>query len=56
MVAGYVQSKDRKAMDKLIQRTRKEMERAAKELAFMDAARLRDELFALQEAVADWPA
>ena len=54
VVAGYVQAKDRQAMDKLIARTKREMERAAKELAFMDAARLRDELFALQGAVADW--
>mgnify|MGYP000377162804 FL=1 len=55
VVAGYVQSQDRKAMEKLMVRTRKEMERAAKELAFMDAARLRDELFAMEKAVADWP-
>ncbi|MCH1575316.1 MAG: excinuclease ABC subunit UvrB [Flavobacteriales bacterium] len=55
VVAGYVQSKDRKAMEKLMVRTRKEMERAAKELAFMDAARLRDELFAMEKAVSDWP-
>ena len=43
-------------MDKLMARTKREMERAAKELAFMDAARMRDELFALQDAVKDWPA
>ena len=41
-------------MEKLMARTRKEMERAAKELAFMEAARLRDELFAMEGAVANW--
>jgi len=55
VVAGYVKAQDRKAMEKLMARTRKEMERAAKELAFMDAARLRDELFAMEGAVANWP-
>ena len=55
VVEGYVKAKDRKAMEKLMARTRKEMERAAKELAFMDAARLRDELFAMEGAVANWP-
>lgn len=54
VVAGYVKSKDQQAMEKLIVRTRREMERAAKELAFMDAARLRDELFALEGAIAEW--
>ncbi|MFH0895389.1 MAG: excinuclease ABC subunit UvrB [Bacteroidota bacterium] len=39
----------RKAMDRI----RKEMEKAAKELNFMDAARLRDELFALQKLAED---
>ena len=55
VVAGYIKAKDRKAMDKLLARTRREMERAAKELAFMDAARMRDEMFALQNAIKDWP-
>ena len=55
VVEGYVKAKDRKAMEKLMARTRKEMERAANELAFMDAARLRDELFAMEGAVANWP-
>jgi excinuclease ABC subunit B len=55
VVASYVKSQDRKAMEKLMNRTKKEMERAAKELAFMDAARLRDELFTLEAAVANWP-
>jgi len=54
VVAGYVQAQDKKAMEKLMARTRKEMERAAKELAFMEAARLRDELFAMEGAVANW--
>ena len=52
----YLAAHDRKAMEKLMARTKREMERAAKELAFMDAARMRDELFALQDAVKDWPA
>lgn len=36
-------------LDKAIAQTRKSMEKAAKELDFMEAARLRDEMFALQE-------
>jgi excinuclease ABC subunit B len=36
-------------LNKAIQFTRKEMEKAAKELDFIEAARLRDELFALEE-------
>jgi excinuclease ABC subunit B len=35
-------------LDKAIKFTRKEMEKAAKELDFIEAARLRDELFALE--------
>ena len=35
-------------LNKAIQFTRKEMEKAAKELDFIEAARLRDELFALE--------
>ncbi|MBL6645826.1 MAG: UvrB/UvrC motif-containing protein, partial [Flavobacteriales bacterium] len=54
VVASYLKSKDLKAMEKLMARTRKEMQKAAKELAFMDAARLRDELFALEGAVENW--
>ena len=53
---GEMTWQDRQAMEKLMARTKREMEKADKELAFMDAARLRDELFALQEAVKDWPA
>ncbi len=36
-------------VDKAIQRTKKEMEKAAKELDFIEAARLRDEMFRLQK-------
>jgi len=36
-------------LDKLINQTKKAMEKAAKELDFMEAARLRDELFKLQK-------
>lgn len=36
-------------LTKLIQQTRKKMEKAAKELNFMEAARLRDEMFALEK-------
>lgn len=36
-------------LDKLIHQTRKSMEKAAKDLDFMEAARLRDKLFALQK-------
>lgn len=36
-------------LDKVILRTKKAMEKAAKELDFIEAARLRDEMFALQE-------
>jgi excinuclease ABC subunit B len=38
----------KEALVKTIARTKQQMERAAKELDFMEAARLRDELFALQ--------
>jgi len=36
-------------LEKALSRTRKDMERAARDLDFMEAARLRDELFAMQE-------
>lgn len=36
-------------LDKLINQTRKAMEKAAKDLDFMEAARLRDKLFSLQK-------
>ena len=35
-------------IEKTIKHTRKQMEKAAKELDFIEAARLRDELFALE--------
>jgi excinuclease ABC subunit B len=37
------------ALEKAIQKTKKEMEKAAKELDFIEAARLRDEMYRLQE-------
>jgi excinuclease ABC subunit B len=36
-------------LEKLIAKTKKEMEKAARDLDFMEAARLRDEMFALQK-------
>lgn len=36
-------------LEKLIARTKKEMEKAARDLDFMEAARLRDEMFSLQK-------
>ncbi|MCX7985509.1 MAG: UvrB/UvrC motif-containing protein, partial [Bacteroidales bacterium] len=44
-----VQYLDAKALKKLIDKTRKEMEAAARQLDFLEAARLRDELFALEK-------
>lgn len=44
-----IQSLSKEQLDKLIQQTKSRMERAAKELDFMEAARLRDEFFELQE-------
>lgn len=44
-----VQYMDAKSLEKTIAKTKKAMDRAAKELDFMEAARLRDELFALKE-------
>ncbi len=44
-----VQYMDYSQLDKLILKTRKAMEKAAKELDFIEAARLRDEMFALQD-------
>jgi excinuclease ABC subunit B len=40
---------DVEKLGKLIDQTKKKMEKAAKELDFMEAARLRDEMFALKE-------
>ena len=44
-----VQYMNRDDIDKLIKKTQKGMEKAAKELDFIEAARLRDELFELQK-------
>ncbi len=38
-------------LEKLMERTKKQMERAAKELDFMEAAKLRDEYFALKKII-----
>lgn len=40
---------DKEGIQKLINKTRKSMEKAAKELDFIEAARLRDEMFELQK-------
>jgi excinuclease ABC subunit B len=40
---------DKMALEKAIQRTKSSMEKTAKDLDFKEAARLRDEMFALQE-------
>ena len=40
-------------MEKAIARIKKEMEKAARDLDFMEAARLRDEMFSLQKKLAD---
>ncbi|HQQ96046.1 MAG TPA: excinuclease ABC subunit UvrB [Cyclobacteriaceae bacterium] len=47
-VMAYL-SKDE--LTKIMEKTRKEMERAAKDLEFMEAARLRDEFLALQKLI-----
>ena len=46
---GETEYKTIAQLDKLITRTRKEMDKAAKDLDFMEAARLRDNLFKLQK-------
>jgi len=46
-VVAYMKSED---LEKNIKTVRKAMEKAAKELNFMEAARLRDELFALEKS------
>ncbi|RYG42552.1 MAG: excinuclease ABC subunit B, partial [Chitinophagaceae bacterium] len=38
-------------MEKAIARTKKEMEKAARDMDFMEAARLRDEMFKMQETL-----
>jgi len=40
---------DKAKMEKLLAQTKKQMEKAAKELDFIEAARLRDQMFAIQE-------
>ncbi len=45
-VVAYMSKPD---LEKLIDRTKKQMERAAKDLDFMEAAKLRDEYFALKK-------
>jgi excinuclease ABC subunit B len=45
-VVNYMSAKD---IDKLILQTQKQMEKAAKELDFIEAARLRDEMLALKK-------
>ena len=37
------------ALEKAIEKTKRSMEKATKELNFQEAAQLRDEMFALQE-------
>jgi len=44
-----VQYMSKEQLDKTVKSTRKNMERAAKEMNFTEAARLRDEMYALQE-------
>ncbi len=44
-----VQYMNKDALEKAIEKTRKTMQKAAKDLEFIEAARLRDEMFALQE-------
>lgn len=51
-VTAYMSKDD---LTKLAERTRKAMEKAAKELEFMEAARLRDELMAIQKLMAERP-
>jgi excinuclease ABC subunit B len=40
---------DRKSLDKLIDKAREDMERAAKSLDFLAAARFRDRMYELQK-------
>ena len=44
-----IQYMDKQALQKTIEKTRKSMEKAAKELDFIEAARLRDEIIKLEE-------
>lgn len=47
-VVGYLSTEE---LQKMVERTRKAMEKAAKELEFIEAARLRDEYLALQKLI-----
>ncbi|MBL7915763.1 MAG: excinuclease ABC subunit UvrB [Bacteroidia bacterium] len=49
-VVAYMSSEQ---LQKLLNTTRKNMEKAAKELDFMEAARLRDEMFAIEKLIKD---
>jgi len=40
-------------LEKTIEKTKKQMQAAAKELDFIEAARLRDEMFALQNLLSE---
>jgi excinuclease ABC subunit B len=40
---------DKKALEKTIEKTKISMQKASKDLNFKDAARLRDEMFALEK-------
>ena len=42
---------DKSTLEKALNATKKKMEKAAKDMDFMEAARLRDEMFALQKLV-----
>jgi excinuclease ABC subunit B len=48
-----VQYMDKPALQKLMQETKRRMEKSAKELDFLEAARLRDEMYQLQKMVED---
>jgi len=49
-VTAYLSKDD---LSKMVDRTKKAMEKAAKELEFMEAASLRDEYLALQKLLAE---
>ncbi len=46
-----VQYMNKQQLEKSIEQTKKQMQRAVKELDFMDAARLRDEMFAMEKVL-----
>ena len=49
MSANVAEYMSKEAIEKAITSLRKEIERAAKEMDFIEAARLRDELFAMEK-------